>query len=274
MTVVDWHPEELLDRRRALSPAERDELDAHLRGCHACRYELLVRADFEEELDAEDDDPALARLVGAAVAPSPAPPRRAGRFVAALATAAVLVAGSAAAWMATRPPPPHPVPNDIERALPPASPPRAEVPAPAAGTPEPEAQAEAPPASAAPAEPAASLFARANDARRAGRRPEAIALYRALVARYPDSAEAQVAAASLGRLLLESDDPEKALDAYDRYLDKGGSLGEEALVGRAVALQRLGRRAEERAAWQALLGRFPDSIHAARAKARLAELGD
>jgi len=44
------------------------------------------------------------------------------------------------------------------------------------------------------------------------------------------------------------------------------------MVGRALALGRIGRGAEERAAWKALLDAWPKSTHAKRAQARLAEL--
>ena len=42
--------------------------------------------------------------------------------------------------------------------------------------------------------------------------------------------------------------------------------------GRALALGRIGRSAEERSAWKALLDAWPKSTHAKRAQARLAEL--
>jgi hypothetical protein len=44
------------------------------------------------------------------------------------------------------------------------------------------------------------------------------------------------------------------------------------MVGRALSLGRIGRSAEERAAWRALLDAFPKSTHAKRAQARLSEL--
>jgi TolA-binding protein len=131
----------------------------------------------------------------------------------------------------------------------------------------------APSASAADGETAATLFARANAARRRGDRDEALRLYRRLQERFPASDEARLSHATMGKLVLEGE-PDAALAEFDRYLGaaKGGALGEEALVGRAVALGRLGRHAEEKAAWQELLARHPRSVHAARARARIAEL--
>ena len=58
-----------------------------------------------------------------------------------------------------------------------------------------------------------------------------------------------------------------------RYiLNNPSTVTEEALVGRANALQKMGKRDEERAAWLLLLSKYPNSIHAGRAKARVAEL--
>ena len=65
---------------------------------------------------------------------------------------------------------------------------------------------------------------------------------------------------------------ETELYAYlHRYLNDG-TLAEEARVGRALALQKLGRRAEEREAWTQLLLRHPHSVQEERARARLQEL--
>ena len=56
------------------------------------------------------------------------------------------------------------------------------------------------------------------------------------------------------------------------HFEKGGKLDEESMVGRALALHKLGKRDQERAAWAALLSQHPNSIHAARARQRLSEL--
>src|SRR4051794_32733305 len=78
MTVVDLHPEELLDKdaRGELTTDERARLDTHLARCAACRAERMLRMDFADELaiDPRDDRPsALLGLVqGALAAPRPA----------------------------------------------------------------------------------------------------------------------------------------------------------------------------------------------------------
>ena len=77
-----------------------------------------------------------------------------------------------------------------------------------------------------------------------------------------------------GQLLLERGRPKEALAQFDRHQKVGGDVGEEALAGRADALEQLGRTADAIAAWKSLLERYPGSIYAERARARLARLGD
>jgi TolA-binding protein len=122
---------------------------------------------------------------------------------------------------------------------------------------------------------AAEAFSRANLARRDGKVKEAVRLYRALQERFAGSSEELVSRVALGRLLLDRlGDSRGALVQFNSYLASPGSgaLREEAMVGRALALGRLRRGAEERAAWVALLEAWPKSAHAKRAQARLAEL--
>jgi len=75
-------------------------------------------------------------------------------------------------------------------------------------------------------------------------------------------------------LLDRLGDSRGALVQFNSYLASPGSgaLREEAMVGRALSLGRLGRAAEERAAWTALLEAWPKSAHAKHARARLADL--
>jgi TolA-binding protein len=110
MSVVDLHPEDLLDRDVCgrLSRIESERLERHLDRCEACRLERQVRADFRDEYDPlppEVDVPNLLAEVlhvGEKKKPrprqiGPASPR--WRRTALLVAAALLVAGaSAATW--------------------------------------------------------------------------------------------------------------------------------------------------------------------------------
>lgn len=141
---------------------------------------------------------------------------------------------------------------------------------------------EAPRTANAPAEPprptvseASSLFERARGARQRGDYSAALADYRELEQRFPSSEEARASRAIVARILLDTGKNQAALAGYDRYLaDPSAPLGEEAWVGRALAEARLGNVAGERAAWQELLRRYPSSVHATRARARLAATRD
>lgn len=125
------------------------------------------------------------------------------------------------------------------------------------------------PAAPANGDDAATLLEQAARARRDGRSADAIAIYRAILRRFPGSREDAVACVALGRALLPGD-AEAALDTFDGCLrdHPRGQLAEPALVGRAEALGALGRSSDEIAAWNELLRRFPDSLHADRARAR------
>jgi TolA-binding protein len=122
-------------------------------------------------------------------------------------------------------------------------------------------------------EDASRLFDEASASRRNGDHEAARAAYRALIARYPSSVEARESLEALGRMLLDDGDAAGALNSFDAYLGHGGALAEEAMLGRASALQRLGRVEEERNAWATILETFPDSVHADRARRRLAAMG-
>jgi hypothetical protein len=129
------------------------------------------------------------------------------------------------------------------------------------------------PKAAPDGEGARELFRKASAARHIGDFAAAAALYGKLQASFPTSDEARLSHVSLGKLLLASGNAIQAERQFSLYLSVGGrELAEEALVGRAESLQRLGRAIEERQSWQRLLQESPASVYAARARQRLEEL--
>lgn len=136
--------------------------------------------------------------------------------------------------------------------------------------------AESVPDEAAPKEPlsATKLFADANQARRAGDVGRATGLYHLLQEQYPGSPEASLSRVTLALLQLDGGDAQAALAGFERYLS-GSSRGleAEALVGRARALGRLGRRDAEVSAWREVERRYPRSIYGRQAAERLSALG-
>ncbi len=310
MTVVDLHPEDLLekDAQGSLEAGERTRLEAHLAHCLACRMERQLRVDFAGELEAEIR---LERVIGLGIetAVVAAPPRdsivvlrgprkRRHRAVWLLAAAVLLVGGAAAAAMglsearwAVRSALPAPEPVNapvVTRA-------KAHVAAASGGVREPEVVAPVaeiaaetivtpvtpppaalphrhiePVATAIPVDGPAELFEAASEARRRADYGSVLDIDRDLEQRYPTSREAQVSREIVGRLLLDRADPAGALAKFNSYLNAGGGdLGEEAMVGRATALERLGRTDDAARAWSALAAAYPDSPYAARARARL-----
>jgi len=121
---------------------------------------------------------------------------------------------------------------------------------------------------------AAKLFGEANQARRAGDIGRASGLYHLLQDQFPGSPEADLSRVTLALLLLDSGDAQGALSGFERYL-AGSSRGleAEALVGRARALGRLGRRDLEAAAWSEVRRKYPRSIYGRQAGERLLALG-
>jgi TolA-binding protein len=123
-------------------------------------------------------------------------------------------------------------------------------------------------------EDAATLFERANTARRSGDHATGEKLYARLVDAHPGTREAMTSRVILGRMHLARGAAAEALASFDAYLEGAprGTLEEQALIGRAKSLQVLGRRAEERAAWRALLEAFPGTASRPTALARAGDL--
>jgi TolA-binding protein len=311
MSFADLHPEGLLEREVSgtLEARDRAQLERHLEGCEACRFERKLRKDFAEELADAEPLPAAAGftqlLIQAALRPklrdaSSVRARLSARVTGLVAAAAICVCGSAAIGAALAG---HLVPRLEEAPFPMTSPPSApqaarspstETPthldtsAKDAPVPAPEIRDEVspppppperPPASAyvrtAPPLPtlestAASLFNAENEARRQGDYVRALSLHHELGARFASSTEAQVSRAVMGRGLLDRGKAEEALACFDDYLIFGsGDLGEEVMAERATALERLERTDDARAAWQRLRETYPASSYASRATARL-----
>jgi len=130
------------------------------------------------------------------------------------------------------------------------------------------AQAAAP--STSPA--ASALFARARMERLAGQFDDALATYRRIQHAFPESRECRLSYLVAGRLLLDHARPDLAAVQFDSYLETRGAASEEALVGHATALRRMGRWSEEAGDWRKLLSEHPTSVYATRARARLGAL--
>jgi TolA-binding protein len=287
--TAEHHPEGLIDRaaQGALDADEQSTLDRHLAICEACAG-LLKQADWiERELAPQPRDEILnQRGVEAAMLrmqrSSPVARARAWPGWLRLAAAGVLLASGVTATAAivgrrssararVESPALRPIDPPAARSAPPPVLPPADRPEPAEEPP-PGAPSSRP-AAARPAVTAAVLFERAGKLRREGQADAAIAAYRRLQETFPDAREARLSFALAGQLLLERGRPKEALAQFDRHPRVGGDVDEEALAGRAAALEQLNRTTDAVAAWESLLDRYPGSIYAARARARLAQLG-
>jgi TolA-binding protein len=309
MNRVDLHPEDLFDRARRgeASPQEVQRLHVHLESCPACRYEYTLARDCGEGAATLPGDEALLGRVRAGAARAlqgNALSRQGGRIrrrqsrVVLLAAAAVillatLTAGAtfarraynrvfarnidqsiASAHESGTSRKPAPLPVAPPEAFYPEKSATGEEPARPAPTRASPSSVDRPKAVEPPAN-AAELFARANLARRRGDVNEAAHTYRDLQSSFPGSPEEIVSRVTLGRLMLDRlGDARGALVQFDSYLANPthGALREEALIGRALALGRLHRQAEEKGAWAALVAAYPKSAYAERARTRLEEL--
>ena len=287
MSAVDPCPDDLLARAPdgLLGPADRAILDAHLARCADCRTALVVATALRSEATTlVDDDLVVARLASRARQRTPTKGRHrlTGRRWRSVATALLLIGGAAAAsvWNSRRASPPE-VRFEVAGSHPSETQPR---------PPESSLPAEVPeaiPLSASAPAPAhrrrpivadsASLLRQAREARASGDRTRAIALYQRIEQRFEGSPSAAVAEIAVGTLLLEEQSDggrSAALAEFDHYLasEPGGALREEALVGRARALESLGERAKALAAWRSFLDLYPRSLQASAARSHLAAL--
>ena len=160
--------------------------------------------------------------------------------------------------------PAEPVPTDSpEQPVPTDSPDLAPAPGEASGKAARPTAQSAPSSTPSSAVSAAELLAEAREHRAAGRAREAIKAYQRLISTHPGSPLAGTAQLALGQLYLgPAADAKAALRAFDRYLEQGGPLAEEAAHGRISALTRLGREADARAAIERFLARYPASSYA------------
>lgn len=281
------HPEESIDRARGglLTPSERASLELHLAECPACAAHLAYGSQFEREVGPEMRDHLLdQRAVAAVMHGLRTRVRRAGsrrwfRLAAAglllgvgVATAAVLRARKTSLPAVAERPTPRPA--EIAGFAPDRS--RAFAPVPPSAEPSdlPDAFRASAPPPRAPRQrhgaTAAELFALGHRLRLEGRADAAIAVYRRLQETFPAARESRLSFALAGQLCLDRQRPEDALALFDRHLALGGELAQEALVGRATALEELHRDADAAAAWRRLVERFPTSVYAERARAHLA----
>lgn len=154
--------------------------------------------------------------------------------------------------------------------------PQGEAPPPASATPQPPPVSEPPPpptrtterASKPTTDPAA-LLVQARGRLGEGDEAGAAKAYAALIEGHPSSAEAQAARVSLGQLRLAAGRHKAALALFERYLQRGGPLAEEARWGEIQALAALGRDEALAAAVDRLVREEPRSVYRTRAQALL-----
>lgn len=311
MNSTNEHPEMSIDRalEATLESAALAELQVHLKSCDSCRAHLQTAPFFQAEsaarardakLNQVAIDAAMARVLSVSLQSRPHRWRRMGVIAPAFAFA--VTAGMAAAlWVpgswnghpivAPLPQQPPTSAAELARGKPQLKPsgsgteteaahsdtPRADtsiaVVSPSSLPPQAPVTVQPPTRSQGSALPtAAQLFAQAQAARRSGQSAAATTLYQTLQREFPTTREALLSHAWLGRLHLDQGRAGPALRQFERYLRHGGPATEEAMAGRALALKSLLRTNSEAEAWQALLSRFPSSIYAERARARLKQI--
>jgi TolA-binding protein len=121
--------------------------------------------------------------------------------------------------------------------------------------------------------PLAELLHTAREARMAGRHADAAVALRELIATYPDSADARTATVTLGQLELKKlGRPAEARRHFARYLNKPGSLAQDALVGQADACRAMRDIECERTTLERIIRDFPGGPADAAARRRLQDI--
>ena len=119
----------------------------------------------------------------------------------------------------------------------------------------------------------ADLLRSARRLVREGQLRAAVETYHNLRRTYPDSQEAHTVLVSLGQLQLSAlHNPKEAVKVLDTYLERGGTLSEEARLTRIHALRALRRDKDEAAAISEFLTKHPRSFEDSTLRARLADL--
>lgn len=302
----DDHPEDILHRARLglpLSAQERLIRREHLRSCDVCRLLEETRIDLLDEAARPPAGTSISALVAATMtsfeAPSarraadPTPltrskpgtrrPARAAAFAAAgiclLAGVALaarwIVEGRTTSRVQELSSPVAALAKHVgldpagARATPPAAPGQPNTPGEAA----PLLEGPAGP-SASRSDDAATLFARATAARRAGRTDEAGRAYASLWRDFPETVEGRTGQVAYARWLLDRHEAAPAALAFADYLRRNphGTLAAEARVGLAEALELGGDRPGARRAWQGVLDDPAARAFARHARGRLRAL--
>jgi hypothetical protein len=120
---------------------------------------------------------------------------------------------------------------------------------------------------------AAELLKSARRMMREGRMRAAADAYETLRREHPRSDEAHTVLVSLGQIQLTAlHQPERALELLDAYLERGGTLAEEARLNRIRALRALERPDQEALAIREFLAKHPRNFEATALRSRVAEL--
>lgn len=121
---------------------------------------------------------------------------------------------------------------------------------------------------------AAALLDEAEALQDARQWPEAAEALERLMKTYPKARAALISRITLGNLQLDRlGNPAAALKSFDKYLaSKDPMLRKEALLGKASALEKLGRREEEIETLEHLVAEYPTGMQTRRAEQRLSRL--